>query len=72
MNLQKNDISQLNQEKTYAKLILTDASQLRIQTVIVGINPLALGKFDKFYICIIFKQNLVTAGWGISCEITLI
>ena len=37
-----------------------------------GINSLAPGKFEWNFRHVIFKQILVTDGWGISCEITLI
>ena len=36
------------------------------------INKLAPGKFDRNFRYVIFKQILVIAGWGISCEIALI
>ena len=32
-------------------------------------NSLAPGKFDWNFRSVIFKQNLVIDGWGISCEI---
>ena len=35
-------------------------------------NSLAPGKFEWNFIYVIFKQILVTDGWGISCEIALI
>ena len=36
------------------------------------INSLAPGKFEWHFIYVIFKRILVIAGWGISCEISLI
>ena len=35
-------------------------------------HPLAPGKFEWNFKYVIFKQILVTDGWGISCEIALI
>ena len=36
------------------------------------LNSLAPGKFEWNFRYVIFKWNLVVAGWGISCEIALI
>ena len=38
----------------------------------LDINSLAPGKFEWNFRHVIFKQILVTDGWGISCEIVLI
>ena len=42
------------------------------QQTITWVNSLAPGKFEWNFRHVIFKQNLVIDGWGISCEIAII